>query len=193
MKSVALAVLGAGASQRFGSENKLLAQWRGKPLIAHVLETFDAAAFARCILVLRKGDHALAEIGRQHAFETFENMNAKNGIAGSIALAAQESKKSDGLMIALADMPLIKQATIDALLSAFQGAPNDAIIAPELNRHRGHPVIFARRYFFELAKLSGDNGAASVIKNHAHSYIGVPVDDEGVTIDFDTPAEFKRS
>ena len=193
MKRLALAVLAAGASQRFGDRDKLLTHCRGKPLIAHALETFSTAAFARRIVVLPEGeDTQLADLCQQHGFETLENTNAESGIASSIARATEACYDCDGLMIALADMPQIEKTTIAALSSAFQGSGDDAIIAPEFDNRRGHPVIFGKAHIPALAKLRGDQGAASVIKDHAGSYSGVSVNDDGVLIDFDTPADFQR-
>ncbi len=193
MKSLALAVLAAGASQRFGAENKLLAPWRGRPLILNALETFSDTTFAHRIVVVRKGDTALADLCRKNGFGAVENAAAETGFAASIALAAETCKDCDGLMLALADMPLIEKTTVAALGSAFQNSSDDAIIAPDVDGRRGHPVIFAKVHFSELSKLRGDQGAASVIKSYAGAYVGVSVNDNGVLIDFDTPADFRRN
>ena len=193
MKTIALAVLAAGASRRFGEANKLMTQWGGRPLVAHTLQTFDSTAFAKRMVIVPENHHALAALCEKLGFDIVDNPFAANGIASSIVLAAEKCSSFDGLMIALADMPRIDKSTIALLASTFQSAPGDAIVAPELNGRRGHPVIFSKSHLPDLASLSGDVGAASVIRSHPNSYIGVDVDDEGVAIDFDTPADFERS
>ena len=193
MKTIALAVLAAGASRRFGEANKLMTQWDGRPLVAHTLQTFDSTAFAKRLVIVPENHHALAALCEKLGFDFVDNPFAANGIASSIVLAAEKCSSFDGLMIALADMPRIDKSTIALLASTFQSAPDDAIVAPELNGRRGHPVIFSKSHLPGIASLSGDVGAASVIRSHPNSYIGIDVDDEGVAIDFDTPADFERS
>ncbi len=190
MKKVALAILAAGASRRFGSEDKLLALWRGRPLLAHALGAFRSAPVARRFAVVQDRASAAAEICREFGFEPLENRSAVDGIAGSIAVAARHSDGFDGLMIALGDMPLIKERTIASLLVAYDDAASDPIVAPTHDGRHGHPVTFSGCYFPELAALTGDRGAGSVIEEHKERLVTVPVDDEGVTIDFDHPESF---
>ena len=47
----ALVVLAAGASRRFGTENKLLQPLAGKPLLCHTLERAAALPVARRVAV----------------------------------------------------------------------------------------------------------------------------------------------
>jgi molybdenum cofactor cytidylyltransferase len=52
---------------------------------------------------------------------------------------------------------------------------------------RGHPVAFAAELYSELVQLSGDDGARRVMLRYpAH---GQDVDDPGVLLDIDTPAD----
>ena len=48
-KRIAAVLLAAGTSSRFGEEDKLMTDLRGKPMAAHVLETVASMAFAELI------------------------------------------------------------------------------------------------------------------------------------------------
>ncbi|HSW83600.1 MAG TPA: hypothetical protein VLH12_09000, partial [Usitatibacter sp.] len=54
---------------------------------------------------------------------------------------------------------------------------------------RGHPVGFSARLREDLLALDGDEGARSVIQSHRDAVTLIPVDDEGITVDIDTPRD----
>jgi CTP:molybdopterin cytidylyltransferase MocA len=51
----------------------------------------------------------------------------------------------------------------------------------------GNPVLFGRRHFPALRALSGDTGAKAVITANLASVFDLPVTDESVLVDLDTP------
>ncbi|HEV2040071.1 MAG TPA: nucleotidyltransferase family protein, partial [Casimicrobiaceae bacterium] len=57
---------------------------------------------------------------------------------------------------------------------------------------RGHPVGFSRRYYGELAALSGDEGAKAIVRAHERELQLIETDDAGVSRDIDTPADLAR-
>ena len=68
------------------------------------------------------------------------------------------------------------------------GAP---IVVPTFKGRRGHPVLFASRVFPEIHAADPSVGARSVV--HAHSdRREIEVDDRGVLVDIDTPADYAR-
>jgi molybdenum cofactor cytidylyltransferase len=48
-------------------------------------------------------------------------------------------------------------------------------------------VLFAARYLDELGALAGDVGARALLERHAADVGRVPVADDGVLVDVDTP------
>lgn len=193
MKKIVLAILAAGASRRFGDDDKLLAVWRGRPLLSHTLDVFRDAPFARRLAVLRPNEHAASNLCHEADFEVLENGAADTGIASSIALAADAYRNADGLMIALGDMPLIRPDTVKTVIAAFQNAAQNAIAAPVLEDRRGHPVLFSTSHVAALSGLKGDRGAGAIIDNHIDAFVGVPVSDTGIFTDFDNPSDFFTS
>ncbi len=193
MKRISLVVLAAGASRRFGNDDKLLAPWRGRPLLAGALDAFQSAPVSQRLAIVRRGTSPIAAICRDFGFDVLKNNAADDGMASSIALAANHCRDdADGLMIALGDMPLIEKTTIAALLAICETAAPNAIIAPTYKTRRGHPVVFSTVYLPELSALKGDRGASAVIGKHETCFTAAPVDDEGVVVDFDDPADFLR-
>ena len=56
----------------------------------------------------------------------------------------------------------------------------------------GHPVLFKREVFAELRAADSAVGAKAVVRANAARVLDVEVDDPGVTIDVDTPADYER-
>ncbi len=57
---------------------------------------------------------------------------------------------------------------------------------------RGHPVIFSRALFAELLEAPEEEGAQAVVNRDPARIVYVEVDDPGVTLDLDTPADVER-
>jgi molybdenum cofactor cytidylyltransferase len=53
-------------------------------------------------------------------------------------------------------------------------------------------VGFARRYYGELAALSGDEGAKAIVRAHQRELQLIETDDAGVSRDIDKPADLAR-
>jgi len=63
---------------------------------------------------------------------------------------------------------------------------------PRYHGRRGHPVIFSRSLFSELQDTPLDQGAKAVVHAHQKDTLEIDTEDEGVTIDIDTPEEYRQ-
>ena len=93
----------------------------------------------------------------------------------------------DGVVVCLGDMPLIAGRDIDRLIAAFNPLEGRAIIVPTRRGKRGNPVLWAKRFFAEMAELAGDVGAKHLIGEHAELVCEIEMDTDGVLVDIDTP------
>ncbi len=191
MTSVAVVVLAAGDSSRFGTDNKLLAQFDGKPLVAHLIDSLSQLLFVQRIAVLNDDAGLLKEMFETGGFDIAINDKAKQGMGASIAAGIGRVGGADGAMIVLGDMPYIDVRTLKKIQAEFARNSQHRIVAPVFAGQRGHPVIFARSLFDELRLLTGDQGAKSVIEGHGPMLTQIPVDDRGVLMDVDTPADIR--
>ncbi|MNI30313.1 MobA-like NTP transferase domain protein [compost metagenome] len=122
-----------------------------------------------------------------------------NGMGDSLATAArhlmQEAQSvqdvqtldhptESACLIALADMPWLRA---DTCLQVAAATRRHRIVAPTWQGRRGHPVAFARDLWPELAALSGDVGARSVLMRHPVHELAL--DDPGVLADVDAPGD----
>jgi molybdenum cofactor cytidylyltransferase len=84
-------------------------------------------------------------------------------------------------------MPRVAPQMIDRLIQAFDPVEGRAICVPTANGKRGNPVLWARRFFPEMARVEGDVGARHLIGEHAELVSEVEMGDDAVLIDIDTP------
>ena len=189
MTRIAAIILAAGASHRYGAEDKLLADLAGKPVLAHVLETAAALKLSRKIVVVDPRAPRIAALSEQFDVEIVENTRAADGMGGSIAAGAKHLDHIDAAIITLGDMPFVAASTFRALISAFQLAPDKTICAPVFRERQGHPVLFGKSHFQQLATLDGDKGARRIINAHQDALLSVPVNDQGIVADIDRPSD----
>jgi hypothetical protein len=75
------------------------------------------------------------------------------------------------------------EAVRDALAA---GAP---LAAPYFRARRGHPVAISARFFTDLVRLEGDEGARKLLAANEQSIVRIPVGDPGVIRDIDRPED----
>ena len=188
MTNIAAVVLAAGASQRFGAENKLLAILDGKPMLTHVLNRVASLSLSRNIVVVRRGDGDVASLIDTEIFDIVENSNAADGMGSSVSAGISACGGVVGAMLTLGDMPFVQHATYLELLAAFREHPDKTIIAPVYKGRRGHPVLLRRQHFAALKALDDDTGAKHIIAANDATFLAMPTEDAGVLQDVDTPA-----
>jgi molybdenum cofactor cytidylyltransferase len=84
-------------------------------------------------------------------------------------------------------MPLVAGRHIDRLIAAFNPLEGRAIIVPTRRGKRGNPVLWASRFFPEMAQILGDVGARHLIGEHAELVAEVEMEDDAILVDIDTP------
>ena len=190
-KRVAAVVLAAGMSTRMGA-NKLLAEIDGEPLVRNVVRAAEGSR-ARPIVVVSGHDHEL--VGEVlSGTETMIVFNAqfRAGMSASLRTGIAVVKDSDGAVILLGDMPGVSAALIDNLIAAFDPPNGRAICVATCNGRRGHPVLFARRFFPELQEISGDIGARDIVAKHTDTLWEVEAGDDAPLMDIDTPEDLAQ-
>lgn len=110
------------------------------------------------------------------------------GMGDSIAAAVRATSQAHGWLIVLGDLPLIQPATLKVLAQAL--SLHDVVI-PTYKGQRGHPVGFSIRCRESLLGLSGDRGAASIVKLFGATQVAL--DDVGIVSDIDTVSDLERA
>jgi molybdenum cofactor cytidylyltransferase len=93
---------------------------------------------------------------------------------------------ADGALVLLGDMPQIDAVLLDRVIAAFSPADGRSICIAMHQHKRGNPVLWARRFFPEIAGLAGDAGAKALLAQHEEVVCEIDAD-AAVLRDIDTP------
>jgi molybdenum cofactor cytidylyltransferase len=186
---VAAIVLAAGRASRMGS-NKLLAELDGMPIVRRTV-TAALASQARPVVVVTGHEAAAVREALSGLDITFAHNPAyAEGMSTSLRAGLAAAGPIDAALVCLGDMPRLLARHLDAVIAAHRGheAAAETIIVPTYDRKRGNPVLWPRRYFAEIAHLTGDVGARALIERYADHVCFLPIDDPAILVDVDTPA-----
>jgi 4-nitrophenyl phosphatase len=191
LKNVAIIILAAGESSRFGRPKQLL-DWGGVPLLAHVADVALGAGLGRVIVVLGcRAEAARAALGAR-AVQVAMNWRWEEGLSTSVQTGlAALPPETEAAILVQCDQPLLTADLLRAMAARFEES-GAAIVHPAHAGRRGTPTLFSRSLFPELAAVTGDVGGRVVIARHPDAIATVEVADPDVLADIDTPADYER-
>jgi molybdenum cofactor cytidylyltransferase len=94
-------------------------------------------------------------------------------------------------LVHLVDHPYIDAELVNLLIRRFEDS-GKPIAVPSFHGKRGHPVMFARSLFDELLNAPIDQGAKAVVNAHRNETLEIDTEDEGITLDIDTPELYRQ-
>jgi len=201
MPKISALVLAAGESKRMPGKNKLLLPFAGKTIVECTVDAVLQAEVDDVILVLGYEAEKIQKVVGDRPIKIIYNPDYRNGMAGSIhgglkTLAPRFSLKNlfkkAGVMICLADQPLIQSAELNLLIAAFSQTKKKSIAVPAFKGQRGNPVIFDLRYRAEMLTLKGDAGCKPIIARHPEAVVEVEMPSGNILEDADTPEGYAR-
>jgi len=196
MKQVCACILAAGLSSRMGQSKQLL-DWQGRSMLEHLIRQ----------LLRHEFDHVYAVIGHEaqqiqtritiedSRFSWLVNEAYVTGRSSSVACALDHGLRSHrAAVIFLGDLPLLKDETIrqigregERLLTTIA---EPFAVQPSYQGTPGHPVYLGNLQKESYAGLQGDQGMKPILRSMKHRYV-LPVEDEGILLDVDTPAVYE--
>jgi molybdenum cofactor cytidylyltransferase len=185
-------VLGAGASSRFGGPKQLL-PYRGSTLLGWVVnQAQQARGLDEVIVVLGRAADEIREKVLFGNAKVVENPVFGEGCASSYrAGIAALDPRSDAIMIILGDQPGVDPETIDRVADEWRQGDGQVALASYRGR-KGHPMLFAKPLFGQLAGLHGDKAAWKLVDANPDLVRIIPFD-RPFPEDIDTPEDFVRA
>jgi len=211
-------LLSAGSSERFGSDKLLTLLPTGETLLERALKVHLQSMISPLIVVVSPN---LGRIIRENASKlSFSRMkigkmfglwypfscrwgngrlvineNFQEGISSSIQeglCCLKDEETACGLLISLADLPLLTPETINFFIKKFL-EEKIGFLLPVFNDTTGHPVIVdINRFKDDISKIKGNVGLRILIKKHPKVVKKIPWKDNSVTWDIDTPKDLER-
>lgn len=191
---VSAVVLAAGLSTRMG-RNKLLLNFKDKPLIARLVDTLLASKIDEVIVVL---GHEIEKVRAElqgKPIRLVHNPDYREGLSTSVRTGVDAvSPDADGIMICLADQPLLEPADVNQIVAAFADAKkvNKSIVVPFFKGERGNPVILDASLRVAILGIVGDVGCKGVIKRYPEKVYALEMQNDHVVRDVDDVKAYER-
>ena len=184
-------LLAAGKSKRLKGENKLIKNFKGKPLINHILSSLIKSKVNTIFIVVGYQNQKIKKIAYKNKKIIFvTNLNYKKGISSSINSGLKRiSKKNIGFLITHGDMPLISKTILNTLCSALKNKDKE-IFVPVYKKKLGNPLAFKYSMIKSLKKIKGDKGAKKLIRSNKSKVQLVKMKSKSILIDFDQLKDF---
>jgi molybdenum cofactor cytidylyltransferase len=186
-------VLSAGESSRMGRPKALL-PIEGQTFLERIVTALKKTQVGKIIVVLGHDAENMTREIKHLPVDVLINFDYQLGQLSSLQTAVhhlQSDEHCDGILVHLVDHPYIDGKLVDLMIQRFYER-GKLIIVPRYQGKRGHPVIFSRSLFRELLDAPVEQGAKAVVNAHAKETLEIAAGDEGVTIDIDTPDEYRH-
>lgn len=186
-EKIAACLLAAGQSTRFGPENKLLAPYGRRALIAHAIDALYALPFMQLFAVVQPDAPDVHYRLQRQGFELVENDDPEAGLSRSIALAAAHAAtlKCSGLIVCLADMPHVSPSHVAHLCDLAKD--RRSLLCSTNGLAPSPPAFFGAAFFEELQRLKGDQGARALLAQATAVEVGAEM-----LHDVDFPHDLER-
>ena len=195
-------ILAGGLSSRMNGENKLTKKINGIPLISHTIKNILGSAVDEIVIVVGYEEDILKSlIEKNKKIKIIYNKNYNSGIASSIKIGLKNiSTKTEAFFISLGDMPNVNQNIYNKLIKVrdkynkkLKIKYKKEIIIPTYQGKNGNPILFSKFMKQKIMLVKNDLGANEIIKLNKKKILNVPLDNNGIFLDFDTPDSFNPS
>ena len=171
---ISIVILAAGAATRMKSPKQLLT-WGNNTLITHTIETALELHAKEVIVVLGANYLLIEKTIKPYPITILNNKDWKKGLGSSIACGVQHiiqsNYKTSGVLITLADQPLIDAKFLLSLIQNFKPNKKHIVATSYGNSKNGVPALFDASYFETLVNLNNDYGAKHILNQHATATI----------------------
>ena len=168
---------------------KQLLPLKGKPMMRHSLDTLLSSGIKDIIVVLNSGDSPTVMAVKRFPIRMVFNPVPESDMAESLRAGLRAvAKSSSGILISLADQPLVSVETIKSLV-ALHGQGPDRILIPQYETKKGHPVLLPKGL---LEGIFYGGTLRDIIKKYPERVRLLPVMDKGVLLDIDTVDDYKK-
>ena len=193
LSRIACFILAAGMSKRIGSENKLLKKYKNNIILNQTLKNHFESKLKILNIVIGYDKESIKKNLRDFNIQIIENLNYMSGMLSSIKeINNHIDENITGIMISLADMPLVSSEDINSIIDAFLLHNEEKICIPESKGRFGNPMIIPVGIYKKIIQnenLLKDKGLKSTILDGKFDIIRINTSN-GVLKDFDTQEDF---
>ena len=191
LRTVAGVILAAGESRRMGHDKALLPLGE-RTFLSHLIEVLQGEVAPVVVVLGHHADEIAKTLTAPSETIVLRNPDYPLGQLSSLQVALRhlENQRVAGTLVCLVDHPAASKMVVRELVKRFRKSAAPLVI-PTYNGRRGHPVLFSRCLFPELLKAPLEEGARSVVRQHGGEIEFVAVNEPGILLDVDVPADYQ--
>jgi len=191
MSGVSAILLAAGESRRMGAVNKLTLPIDGQPLLRHSAQTLLASRLREVAVVLGHEADQAAPLLEDLDVTLVHNERYAEGQMSSVHRGLEAlADACEGVMICLADQPLLTPGDVDALIEAFGRREQGSILVPTYRGRRGNPIVLAYAHRDEILGSGRNLGCKRLIERNPELVTTLEMETDHVVFDLDTPEDY---
>ena len=189
-------LLAAGASRRWGPGPKALAPIGRSTALGRIVESARIAGVVPCRVVVGAHGDAVRDALRDRTDPAVEWVAApawRSGRTASIQAGLAGLSADVEVLLWPVDQPFVRPETVRRLLAAAEADELAVWVLPQFGGRGGHPVLLkppAWRRIFDLAPAAP---LRALMASFGPQVRRVPVDDAGVVVNLNTPADMERA
>jgi molybdenum cofactor cytidylyltransferase len=185
-------LLTAGKSSRMGQPKALLSI-KGQPLISYQINRLKELGLPITVVLGAYAD-AISKAVTSKEVRLVLNKDFEKGMGSSIAFGTTSiqniNPEIDAILVCAIDQPLIPLDHFENLISTASKTSFSIIQSLSEVGWRGIPTLFKSNHFKALSKLTGDEGAKSIIQNNLSMVKAVKAPADSL-IDIDTYEQYR--
>ena len=191
---VVVLIMAAGASRRMKGIKQLL-PWKNSNFLTETINTVQKSKARTVSVVLGSNAERIERECNlnQLGVNVIINPNWDEGLGNSIAIGVKGILRKfydlDGILICLADQPLLTTEYFDSIIRQFK-KDTSKIVATNYGKRVGVPALFPQFLFNELKCLNGDQGARDILENNIKKIVSI--DAHNRQLDIDTEEEYHK-
>jgi CTP:molybdopterin cytidylyltransferase MocA/HD superfamily phosphohydrolase YqeK len=171
-------------------EFKPLLPLDGVTAFERCIRLFRDAGVTEVIAVLGHRADELRSLAERCGARAVSNPQFEQGMFTSIVAGTRALPSwATGAFVLPADIPLVRAATVRQMSATF-AKRQEGIVYPVFAGHRGHPPLISRSILAEAAQDGASGTLCSLLARHENSALDLPVADEAIHMDMDTPADY---
>ncbi|MDD5712421.1 MAG: nucleotidyltransferase family protein [Smithellaceae bacterium] len=161
----------------------------GSPAVVRCVQTIQASGVQDIVVVINPQGERVAEVLTDQPVKITVNSIPESDMAESIrvGLGALDAAAT-GVFVFPCDCPLVGSPTLVAMIKKHDLNPGEIII-PLFQRRRGHPSLFPVPLLEGLREYPT---LRHIVSRYEGNAVYVPVEDEGVILDMDTPEDYLK-
>lgn len=179
-------VLAAGSSRRMGAANKLTLPYFSHTILETIIIQLQLSLIDEIIVVLGHEKEVVKTLLSPYKGLVFcYNAEHLMGMTSSIQTGIKSvSKDTNGYLICLSDMPLLKMGDYNTILTRVSNKKE--ILLPFYHNKKGNPVYFSKHFRDEILNHQEMEGCRGVVHKNKAFVQKISFDTDRILRDIDT-------